>query len=154
AAGESSRLTAENTFTDSVVTINLSGGDVGSSTTDRITSHNGSTSALSLTFSGIGQASKTTQLKEGSTVIASTTAGSSGNWTITLSSVGTTLSDGTHSIVAHQTSGSFTDSSPLAVTIDTVAPTLSQSINAVTGTNGWYNSTGAAVITYVATDTG
>src|SRR5439155_18014837 len=35
---------------------------------------------------------------------------------------------------------------------DTVAPTVSESINAVSGSDGWYNATGAAVITYTATD--
>src|SRR5439155_77737 len=35
---------------------------------------------------------------------------------------------------------------------DTVAPTVSESINAVTGANGWYNATGAAVITYSTFD--
>src|SRR5207249_4928468 len=35
---------------------------------------------------------------------------------------------------------------------DTVAPTVSESINAVTGTNGWYNATGAAVIIYSTFD--
>ncbi|HZT82877.1 MAG TPA: hypothetical protein VFA26_21780, partial [Gemmataceae bacterium] len=150
ATGLTSGEAASATFTDAAVTISLTGGDVGSSTSDGVTSHNGSSAALSLTFSGTCQGgNRTIQLIEGTTVIASTST-SGGNWSITLNSPGTTLSDGVHNLVAHQTNGSFTDSTPLVVTIDTVAPTISGAATTSPNGAGWY--TGDVTVHWTVSD--
>ncbi|NML24689.1 DUF4347 domain-containing protein, partial [Zoogloea dura] len=92
--------------------------DTGISSTDNIT---GDTTP---TFTGSGaSAGATIKLYESSTLLGTTTADGSGNWTITSS----TLGAGTHSITAKQTvSGTESAASAsLSVTIDTSAPTAS-----------------------------
>lgn len=77
------------------------------------------------TITGTANANATVKLYEsdGTTLLGTTTADGSGNWSITTS----TLSDGTHALKATQTdSGANTSplSTPLAVTIDTSAPSI------------------------------
>src|SRR5205823_2990042 len=85
--------------------------DSGSSSTDNITND------TTPTFTGTTEANSPVVLLEGSTVLGTTTADGSGNWSITSS----TLSDGTHSITAKATdaAGNSTTSAALSVTIDT-----------------------------------
>jgi hypothetical protein len=84
-----------------------------------------------------------------------TTADSNGNWTFTPS---TALSDGNHSLVTRSidpvsTFASFNFSSPVLVTVDTVAPTISADFTFAAASSGWYNiATGAPVYAYTASD--
>ena len=89
--------------------------DSGSSSTDNITNDN------TPLLRGTAQAGALVELFEGSTLIGSTTA-SGGNWTITAP----TLAEGVHTLFARATeaAGNFTNSASLNVTIDTIAPTI------------------------------
>ncbi len=90
--------------------------DMGSSNSDNITNDN------TPDFSGTSEANAAVTLLEGVTVLGSTTANGSGNWTITSSA----LSDGVHSITATQTdlAGNASGASgALSVTIDTATAT-------------------------------
>ena len=96
------------------------GTDSGSSSTDNITNDN------TPTFIGNGAVSGATITlydTDGTTVLGTTIADNSGNWSITSS----TLSEGSHTITAKQTvSGQESSaSSSLSVTIDTTSPTAS-----------------------------
>ncbi|MDD2895879.1 MAG: DUF4347 domain-containing protein [Aliarcobacter sp.] len=95
------------------------GSDSGSSSTDNSTNDN------TPTFTGTADANATVNLydTDGTTVLGTTTANGSGNWSITSS----TLSDGAHTITAKQTvSGQESSaSSSLSVTIDTSTPSAS-----------------------------
>jgi len=91
--------------------------DSGSSSTDNITND------TTPTFTGTSDASVTVNLydTDGTTLLGTTTADGSGNWSITTSA----LSAGVHSITAKANNGS-TDSAAsaaLSITIDTTAPT-------------------------------
>ncbi|WP_336951649.1 Ig-like domain-containing protein [Sphingobium aromaticivastans] len=91
--------------------------DTGSSSSDRITKQ---TSALTIT--GTAEAGATVTLRDGSTVLGTGTAGSSGAFSIDVS-----LSEGAHSITATATDAAGnagTASSALAITVDTTAPTV------------------------------
>ena len=74
-------------------------------------------------FVGTSAAGATVQLFEGTTVLGSTTADASGNWSITSSM----LTSGTHNIAAHSTdlAGNQSTSGTLTVTIDTAGPAIS-----------------------------
>src|SRR5208283_2496655 len=57
----------------------------------------------------------------------------------------------THSFTVTDVAGNSSSVTSPAVNVDTVAPTLTESINSPAAT-GWYNiSTGPAIVTYVAT---
>ena len=109
------------------------GTDSGSSQTDDITNDNTPTFNGSSAVSG---ATITLYDTDGTTILGTTTADGSGNWSITSS----TLSEGSHTITAKQTvSGTESSaSSSLSVTIDTTLPiasvstaTLQNSTNAI-----------------------
>jgi len=91
------------------------------------------------TISGSGEANATVTLYEGSTVLGSTTADGSGNWSITSSS----LSEGTHNLSAKQTdlAGNVSPASgTLAYQLDVSAPTSmalsATTVNLSAATNG------------------
>jgi len=92
--------------------------DTGASSTDNITSN------AAPTFTGTAAATGTVTLydTDGTTVLGTGTADGSGSWSITTS----TLSDGTHTIIAKVTLAGKTSvaSSSLSVTIDTSAPSV------------------------------
>ncbi|MGH9266956.1 MAG: Ig-like domain-containing protein, partial [Acidimicrobiales bacterium] len=82
------------------------------------------TSYANPTLTGTAAANATVKLydSDGTTLLGTTTADGSGNWSITSS----TLSEGTHALKATQTDGGANTSplsAPLAVTIDYTAPT-------------------------------
>ena len=107
--------------------------DTGVSNTDSITSD------TTPTFTGTGTVGDTVTLFDGSAAIGSGVVGAGGTYTITSSA----LSNGAHSIAAEQTDA-FGDTSALsgalAVTIDTVAPTVSSITTSGSGINN--NGTG------------
>ncbi|GAB3470102.1 hypothetical protein GCM10027321_40080 [Massilia terrae] len=81
------------------------------------------------TVTGSAEAGSTVKLYEGATLLGSTTADGSGNWTITTS----TLADGSHTLTAtaKDAAGNVsTASSGFTIKVDTVAPTLSISNDA------------------------
>lgn len=118
--------------------------DTGISNTDNITK------VSTPTFTGTAEAGSTVKIFSDGVLKGSGTA-TGGSYTITTG----TLADGVHGITATATDAAgnvSVASSGLSVTIDTGAPTLTQSINSPAAT-GWYNlSTGPAVITYSASD--
>ena len=90
--------------------------DSGSSDTDRITK------VTTPTLTGTAEANSTVTLYEGGTVLGTTTADSTGAWSITSS----VLADGSHSLTAKatDTAGNVSASSAaLNLVIDTVSPT-------------------------------
>lgn len=91
--------------------------DLGSSSTDDITSNN------TPTFFGTAPANTTVQLFDGVDLVGTGSSDASGNWSITVS----TLSDGSHSIVGKTFDGvTLSNPSPaLTITIDTIAPAIS-----------------------------
>ena len=91
--------------------------DSGSSNSDNLTN------ITTPVFVGTSAAGATVQLFEGTTVLGSTTADASGNWSITSSM----LTSGTHNIAAHSTdlAGNQSTSGTLTVTIDTAGPAIS-----------------------------
>jgi large repetitive protein len=91
--------------------------DSGASHTDNLTN------VTTPTFVGTAEANSTVRLLEGGKVLGTATASSAGNWTITSS----TLADGVHNIAAQavDAAGNIGPvSQALAVTIDTVNPTI------------------------------
>ncbi|MCQ4225961.1 Ig-like domain-containing protein [Stutzerimonas stutzeri] len=91
--------------------------DTGSSNSDRITRDS------TPTFTGTAEAGSTVLLYAGATVIGSAAADGSGNWEIT----GSALADGAHTLTAQAIDAAgnvSTASSPLAITVDTTAPSL------------------------------
>ncbi|MBU0747674.1 MAG: hypothetical protein KKB08_17345, partial [Gammaproteobacteria bacterium] len=95
------------------------GTDTGASSSDNITSNN----APTLTGTAEANSSVTLYDTDGTTVLGTTTADGSGNWSITSAA----LAEGTHTLTTKATdvAGNVSAaSSGLAVTIDTTAPTL------------------------------
>lgn len=95
------------------------GSDSGPSTTDNITRDG------TPTFTGTAEAGATVSLfdTDGTTVLGSTTADGSGNWSITASG----MAEGTHTVTVRAVDAAGNTSSAssgLAVTIDTTAPTV------------------------------
>ncbi|PYF83297.1 VCBS repeat-containing protein/autotransporter-associated beta strand protein [Marinomonas alcarazii] len=111
-----------------------SASDTGTSSTDNVTSK------TTPTVTGTAEANSTVKLydTDGTTLLGSTTANGSGNWSITSS----TLSEGSHTLTATATDASnnvSSASSGLTITIDTTAPTTtiaSAALSADTGTSG------------------
>ncbi|MDD2727839.1 MAG: Ig-like domain-containing protein [Malikia sp.] len=94
--------------------------DTGSSSSDNLTRH------ATPTFTGTAEVGSTVQLydTDGGTVLGTATADGSGNWNIIASPA---LSEGAHTLTVKATdaAGGVSSASPgLAVTIDTLAPTL------------------------------
>ena len=88
--------------------------DTGSSATDKITSNPA--------IKGTGQASTVVTIKEGSTVLGTTTASSTGAWSFTPAG----LADGAHTLTATQTDlAGNTGTATLSFTLDKVAPVVS-----------------------------
>jgi hypothetical protein len=104
---------------------------------DRITNDN------TLTLTGTAAANGTVKVFDGTTQVGTATANSSGAWSYTT----TALADGNHSLTAKVTtaSGTSTASSPLAVTVDTTAPTAPKI--------GSYTSDGSAIAAATASTT-
>ncbi|HKP77733.1 MAG TPA: N,N-dimethylformamidase beta subunit family domain-containing protein, partial [Phenylobacterium sp.] len=91
--------------------------DTGASATDNLTNDN------TPTLAGTAVAASTIELKDGATLVGSTTADAGGAWSITTSS----LADGSHVFTATATTASGTSaaSAGLTVTIDTTTPSAS-----------------------------
>jgi hypothetical protein len=122
--------------------------DTGTLDTDNITRNN------TPTFTGTAGVGLLVSLREGGAVLGTATANSAGIWTIT----STILTDGIHNLTATASdlAGHVSDpSSPLSVTIDTVAPTLTASLDKPAALTGWYNlATGAPTATFAGSDSG
>jgi hypothetical protein len=129
------RLIASNNTSTTPSNLDLStSDDTGTSSTDNITKN---TSALTIT--GNATAGSTVELYDtnGTTLLVTTTASSSGTFSADVS-----LSEGTHSITAKATNTSGTTStasSPLSITVDTIVPTahltsITDNVGSVTGT--------------------
>src|ERR1019366_7369938 len=81
-------------------------------------------------LSGTGDANAVVTIKEGSSVLGTTTANASGAWSFTP----TGLANGAHTLVASETdTAGNTGSVSLAVTLDTTAPTVTASLSSDTG---------------------
>jgi hypothetical protein len=97
-------------------TINLAtASDTGTSSSDQITSD------LTPTLTGTAEAGATVTIRDGSTVLGTVTADSSGAWSFTTG----TLAEGAHSFTAVQTDAAGNTSpvsAGLAVTVETIAP--------------------------------
>ena len=125
------------------------GSDSGSSSVDNVTNVN------TPTFTGTAEAGSNVKLYSNvAGLIGTTTADASGNWTIT----SITLGDGVHQISATATDaeGNVSNASAaLQVTIDTVAPLISATLDRQAASTGWYNlSTGAPIATIYGSDAG
>ena len=98
--------------------------DTGSSATDKITSNSA--------IKGTGDANTTVTIKEGSTVLGTTTASTTGAWSFTPAG----LVDGAHNLTATQTDlAGNTGTATLSFTLDTVAPVLSIALASGTGSS-------------------
>ena len=141
--GASDTLTAEFRFTASTPNGRLTQ-DTGSSPTDRITSSDG-LSGTAATRSGLASPFALVSVKEGTSVLGTTTADASGSWSFTPA----TLSQGTHTLTMQATDiAGNVGTSSLTFVYDTVAPGV---------TEGLANDTGVSAsdkITSVATLTG
>ena len=113
--------------------------DSGVSNTDNLTS------VTTPMFTGTSAAGATVTLLEGSTVLGTTTADGSGNWSITSS----VLANGVHNLTARATdlAGNQTTSGTLAVTIDTLAPTVSAPDLTATSDSGTSNTDNLTSVT-------
>ena len=102
--------------------------DTGASSTDKITSNDALT--------GSGDANAVVTLKEGTTVLGTTTANGAGLWSFTP----TGLSDGSHTIVASETDAfGNTGTAALSFTLDTTNP--SETISSTIGTDSGATTT-------------
>jgi hypothetical protein len=105
-------------------------------------------------FNGTAEAGSTLKLYDGANLLTTTTVGSGGTWSFTLT---TALSEGTHQIKATATDAANNTSSEgqLSVVIDKTAPTISATLTPATpAASGWYNiSTGAPKASYTCGDT-
>jgi hypothetical protein len=96
--------------------------DTGASSTDKITSNPA--------LMGTAQANSVVTLKEGSTVLGTTTTDASGNWTFTP----TALKQSTHTITASETDiAGNTGTASLSFTLDSVAPVVTERLASDTG---------------------
>jgi len=105
--------------------------DTGASSTDNITANN------TPTFTGTGETNATIRLydTDGTTLLGSTTADGSGNWSITSSP----LADGSHTLTVKQTDiagNASPASSSLTVRIDTLTPAAPATPALSTGSDG------------------
>lgn len=126
-----------------------SASDSGVSTADNITADN------TPTFSGTAEAGSTIRLFSNvAGEIGTVVADAAGAWTITA----TALADGVHQITVTATDATgnvSAASTPLDVTIDTTAPTISAILDKNPGATGWYNlATGAPTATFTGSDGG
>ena len=125
--------------------------DSGSSHSDDITN------VTTPTFTGTAEAGTTVRIYDtfaSVRTLLGTAALTGGDWTFTVSDA---FGDGVHYLAAEATdvAGNVAESAPLAVTIDTVAPTLTATIDKLAASTGWYNiDTGAPTVTYTASDPG
>ncbi|MEJ6024389.1 Ig-like domain-containing protein, partial [Ramlibacter sp. PS4R-6] len=106
------------------------GTDSGSSSTDNITNDN------TPTFTGTAEANSSVTLydTDGTTVVGTGSADGSGNWSITVS----TLGDGAHTITAKATDAAGNTSAAgtgLSVTVDTAAPSAPSAPDMTAGTD-------------------
>ena len=121
--------------------------DSGTSNTDNLTN------VTTPVFTGTTTAGATVQLLDGATVVGSATADGAGNWSITSS----VLANGVHNISAPATdlAGNQATSAALAVTIDTLTPTVSVPDLTATSDSGSSNTDNlTSVTTPVFTGTG
>lgn len=113
-----------------------SGSDTGISNSDNVTSD------TSPTFNGTAEANSTVTLydTDGTTVLGTTTADSSGNWTITAS----TLAGGSHTLTVKAKDAAGNESgasSSLSVTIDTTAPNAPTGLDVLAGSDSGTSNT-------------
>ncbi|WP_310677872.1 Ig-like domain-containing protein, partial [Burkholderia multivorans] len=108
--------------------------DVGSVTGALVSG--GSTDDTTPTLSGTAEAGSTINVYDGTTLLGTTTADASGNWTFTPT---TGLSDGAHALTVTATDGSGNVSTPSAafsINVDTVAPTATATLTTLTDNTG------------------
>ncbi len=109
--------------------------DTGSSSTDKITSNPALT--------GGGDPNATVTIKEGSTVLGTTTANSAGVWSFT-----PVLADGSHTLVASETDlAGNTGTASLAFTLDTAPPAVAAKLASDTGSSSSDNITSNPALT-------
>ncbi|MDN8007947.1 Ig-like domain-containing protein [Burkholderia multivorans] len=91
------------------------------------------------TLTGTAEGGSTINVYDGTTLLGSTTADASGNWTFTPT---TGLSDGAHALTVTATDGSGNVSTPSAafsINVDTVAPTATATLTTLTDNTGALN---------------
>ncbi|MDB0578881.1 Ig-like domain-containing protein, partial [Ralstonia solanacearum] len=117
----------------------------------------GSTNDANPTLTGMAEANSTVSIFDGTTLLGTTTADASGNWTFTPT---TALTDGSHSLTATATDAAGnvgTASSAFTLTVDTAAPiapvisTVTDDVAPVTGTITDGGSTNDATPTLTGT---
>ena len=94
----------------------------------------GITNATVLTLSGTAEANSTVSVYDGATLLGSATANGSGSWSYATA----TLANGSHSFTAKAADAAGnvgTASTPLAVTVDTVAPAVTMALASDTGSS-------------------
>jgi hypothetical protein len=103
--------------------------DTGSSSSDNVTKD--------ASLAGSGDPNATVTLKEGSTLLGTTTANGSGIWTFTP----TGLADGSHTIVAIESDAAGnTGAASLTFTLDTTAPTAVATVTGLSADSGSSNT--------------
>ena len=138
AAGNNSPESAERVVTTGA----LEAPTIVSFSTDSNIVGDGITNDNTLRLTGTAAANSTIKVYDGATQIGSTTANSSGSWSYTTGP----LANGKHSLTATATNGGTTSasSSPLSVTVDTVAPAAPVITNDTVNGNNSVTLTGAA----------
>jgi len=130
-------VTIDTTAPSSPGAIDLdSGSDTGLSNSDNVTSD------TTPTFNGTAEANSTVTLydTDGTTVLGTTTADGSGNWTITSS----TLAGGSHTLTVKAKDAAGNESgasSSLSVTIDTTAPNAPTGLDLLAGSDSGTSNT-------------
>jgi hypothetical protein len=110
--------------------------DTGTSATDNVTADP--------TLTGTGEAHSVVTLRQGTTVLGTTTADASGNWTFTP----TGLTQGKHTIVASDTDvAGNTGTTSLTFTLDSAAPAVTEHLATDTGASSTDNITSNPVLT-------
>ena len=106
----------------------------------------GITNATTLTVSGTAEANGVVLVYDGTTWLGTASTNANGAWSFTTG----TLADGTHSFTATATDAqgdSSTASTALAVTVDTVAPTVTEGLSKDTGSSSTDKITSSDILT-------
>ena len=112
----------------------------------------GITNARILTLAGIAFANTTVTIYDGATLLGTANTDGTGAWSFTAG----TLSDGTHSFTATDTISGITSpiSSPLSVSIDTVAPAVTVSLANDSGSSATDNITSNPALIFSGIESG
>lgn len=145
-AASASALAATSAVVGASVAVSLPAPAVTSVTYDTGVVGDGITSDNTLAVSGTAAANSVVLLYDGTTWLGTASANSTGAWSF----VTGTLADGTHSFTATATDAqgdTSTASAALAVTVDTVAPAVTESLSQDTGSSSTDKITSNAVLT-------